>query len=148
MIYQYLNYPLWSNMPTIFKFKIPRNRDEISYTVMSQIRLYEYMFQMWRIHLYALCIRTFNHIWNMYSYNRIWEIVVLNFMKSLLHLLSLQLGGIKDLKSGRIRFIIFLLFLECRGSKCLGNTKKLWIFSKIKIVIKIKLKFFDIFFCC
>jgi hypothetical protein len=23
-----------------------------------------------------LCIRTFNHIWNMYSYNRIWEIAV------------------------------------------------------------------------
>jgi hypothetical protein len=31
-------------------------------TAMSQIRLYEYMFQMWRIDLYALCIRTFNHI--------------------------------------------------------------------------------------
>ncbi len=44
---------------------------------MSQIRLYEYMFQMWRIDLYALCIRTFNHIWNMYSYNRIWEIAVI-----------------------------------------------------------------------
>jgi hypothetical protein len=41
------------------------------------MRLYEYMFQMWRIDPYVLCIRTFNHIWNMYSYNRIWEIVVL-----------------------------------------------------------------------
>ncbi len=46
-------------------------------TAMSQIRLYEYMFQMWRIDPYALCIRTFNHIWNMYSYNRIWETAVM-----------------------------------------------------------------------
>jgi hypothetical protein len=29
--------------------------------------LYEYIFQMWRIDPYALCIRTFNRIWNMYS---------------------------------------------------------------------------------
>jgi hypothetical protein len=29
-------------------------------TGMSQMRLYEYMFQMWRIDPYALCIRTFN----------------------------------------------------------------------------------------
>ncbi len=43
------------------------------------MRLYEYMFQMWRIDPYALCIRTFNHIWNMYSYNRIWGIVVHRF---------------------------------------------------------------------
>ncbi len=51
----------------------------ILYTAMSQIRLYEYMFQMWKIDPYALCIRIFNHIWNMYSYNRIWEIAVYSF---------------------------------------------------------------------
>jgi hypothetical protein len=45
-------------------------------TAMSQLWLYEYMFQMWRIDHYALCIRTFNQIWNMYSYKRIWEIAV------------------------------------------------------------------------
>jgi hypothetical protein len=45
-------------------------------TATSQIRLYEYMFQMWRIDPYALCIRILNHIWNMCSYNRIWEIAV------------------------------------------------------------------------
>jgi hypothetical protein len=44
---------------------------------MSQIRLYEYIFQMWRIDPYVLCIRTFNHIWNMYLYNRIWDIPVI-----------------------------------------------------------------------
>jgi hypothetical protein len=31
-------------------------------TAMSQLWLYEYMFQMWRIDPYVLCIRTFNHI--------------------------------------------------------------------------------------
>ncbi len=51
-------------------------------TAMSQIRLYEYMFQMWRIDLYALCIRTFDHIWNMYSYNRIWDIAVTFWLKT------------------------------------------------------------------
>ncbi len=35
-----------------------------------------YMFQMWRIDPYVLCIRTFNHIWNMYSYNHNWEFAV------------------------------------------------------------------------
>jgi hypothetical protein len=31
-------------------------------TAKSQLWLYEYMFQMWRINPYALCIRTFNRI--------------------------------------------------------------------------------------
>jgi hypothetical protein len=34
----------------------------ILFTAMSQLWLYEYMFQMWRIDPYTLCIRTFNHI--------------------------------------------------------------------------------------
>ncbi len=41
---------------------------------MSQLWLYEYMFQIWRIDPYALCKRTFNHIWNMYSYSLFREV--------------------------------------------------------------------------
>jgi hypothetical protein len=76
--------------PNFLKFWIPEPKTESvvkkkleirkpepnSFTAMSQLWLYEYMFQMWTIDPYALCIRTFSHIWNMYSYNRIWEIAV------------------------------------------------------------------------
>jgi hypothetical protein len=57
-----------------------------TYTAISQLWLYEYMFQMWRIDPYVLCIRSFNHIWNMYSYNRIWEIGVFYYPQPCLNL--------------------------------------------------------------
>jgi hypothetical protein len=62
--------------------RLSSTKTKILVTGMSQIRLYEYMFQMWRIDPYVLCIRTLNHIWNMYSYNRIWKFAVIGLMES------------------------------------------------------------------